>query len=52
MKRMCQKIMDAVKKKVFWNAIVRFFIEGSLKLSYSTIFYLSMYGGFDINSAV
>ena len=40
------KIVYAIKKKVIWNAIIRFFIEGGLRLSFATIFFLNLYGSF------
>ena len=40
------KIVYAIKKKVIWNAIIRFFIEGGLRQSFATIFFLNLYGSF------
>ena len=46
LKRIGKKIVDAIKKKVLWNAIIRFFIEGGLRLSFATIFFLNLHGSF------
>ena len=46
MKKHFQKIVAGVKKKIFFNAVIRFFIEGCLKLSLAAGIYLSAFGSF------
>ena len=46
LKRIWTPILNAIKKKVFWTAVIRFFIEGGLRLSFTTIFFLNIHGSF------
>ena len=41
-----RKIRDDFRKKLFFNGLIRFLIESNLELTYSSVFYLSMYGSF------
>jgi len=46
MKKYFQKTIAGLKKSIFWNAVIRFFIEGSLNLSVAAGIYLVAFGSF------